>query len=221
MINGFLHGITRYGIGLLKSLALLLLIVGGVGFVEPAYMSLKASLSQHLLETAWRKSVAYPQQNIKPWPWADTWPVFKLRLRKSSSVTERETALSDKESQLSRSYVVLADASGESLAFAPGLVTTTVYPGDLGNSLIAAHKDTHFSFMEAMTYKDSIEVEYKDGSTYRFEIDHVEIIDSRQESPIININESRVTLVTCYPFEQTSQQTPFRMLMSGIMVANN
>lgn len=202
-----------------KFVCVLALSISVFGVIEPLYFSIKASLAQRMLESAWTKSIQNPQSNVKPWPWADTWPVFKLTLIKRNSLREGGNQSFRQEdnnySDTAKSYIVLADASGESLAFAPGLMTGTLYPGELGNSLIAAHRDTHFAFTERMTIGDLVEVEYKDGIRYVFEIDQLQIIDSRRESPIIDLDEYRVTLVTCYPFEQSSEETDLRLLLSG------
>lgn len=40
------------------------------------YIPAKAWLAQQLLENAWANSHA--TQAVKPWPWADTWPVARL-----------------------------------------------------------------------------------------------------------------------------------------------
>ena len=196
----------------------LALSAGIFGLIEPVYLTIKASVAQRLLESAWQKSRLNPLQDVKPWPWADSWPVFKLILKQSADSRGSLSYPSNSSPPKTASYIVLADASGESLAFAPGLMTSYLYPGELGNSLVAAHRDTHFAFLAHMKVGDKLEVEYKDGSRLRFNVDLLKIIDSRVESPVIDLDEARLTLVTCYPFEQSSQQTDLRLLISGKLV---
>ena len=66
-------------------------------------MPVKAEVAQQLLNRAWT-ATSDDRRNVKPWPWADTWPVARLRLPGSGEP-----------------LTVLAGASGRNLAFAPAL----------------------------------------------------------------------------------------------------
>ena len=68
---------------------------------ESAYIEAKAWLAQDLLEDAWAKTLGGAQQ-VKPWSWADTWPVARLQAP-----------------DLNIDRIVLAGASGRTLAFGP------------------------------------------------------------------------------------------------------
>lgn len=188
-----------------------LVLLSLMSFAEIAYYQLKANVAQVFLEKAWQDSQKNPDLNIKPWPWADTWPVLKLSLiRKRSDKSYMKT-----DSQHIKEYIVLADVSGESLAFGPGLMTPGILPGSAGNSFLAAHRDTHFSELAMLGKNDEMLVEYKNGSVYRFVIDQIKVVDSQKEKPLIEYDEARLTLVTCYPFDMSVQQTPLRLLVSG------
>jgi len=97
----------------------------GIWFaMSAAWIPVKAEVAQVLLHRAWgqaQRGNATP----KPWPWADTWPVGRLRAPRYG-VDE----------------IVLAGASGSSLAFAPGHVDGTALPGHCGNCVIGGHRDT-------------------------------------------------------------------------------
>ncbi|MFP6625625.1 MAG: sortase, partial [Deltaproteobacteria bacterium] len=90
------------------------------------YIHAKAELSQVLLKRAWARTLEYGEPS-RPWPWADTWPVARLRVPR-----------------LGIDQVVLAGASGASLAFAPGHLSGTASPGETGSTVISGHRDTHF-----------------------------------------------------------------------------
>ena len=141
------------------------------------------------------------QAKIKPWPWADTWPVFKLIIPSIGS-----------------NSLVLKDASGESLAFGPGLLTTNINPGERGNSFIAAHRDTHFERLAELRKGNVILIEDLTEHKLRFEVDLIMIVDSRTDQPMTNTPDTRLTLVTCYPFDATESNTPYRYLVSGRLV---
>ena len=89
----------------------------------------KAHLSYYLISSAWEETLNGGEQ-VKPWPWADTWPIAKLKVPK-----------------MGLSYFVLRGDSGRTLAFAPGHAVDSSEPGEPGVTLISGHRDTHFSFL--------------------------------------------------------------------------
>jgi len=91
-----------------------------------AYILAKAEFAQWLLHSAWSGTQATGLP-AKPWPWADTHPVARL------IAADQDTDL-----------LVLAGASGRTLAFGPGHL-----PGEPGNAILTAHRDTHFRFFRA------------------------------------------------------------------------
>ncbi|WP_231882596.1 hypothetical protein, partial [Oleiphilus sp. HI0061] len=42
-----------------------------------AKIAAKAWLSQYLIEQAWSRTLL-GEERVRPWPWADTWPVAEL-----------------------------------------------------------------------------------------------------------------------------------------------
>jgi sortase A len=80
--------------------ALLMLAAAGLAG-QALWLQAKAVLAQHLIADAWAQSLRTGQP-VKPWRWADTWPVARL--------TEPG----------GRQHHVLASVSGEALAFGPG-----------------------------------------------------------------------------------------------------
>ena len=179
------------------------LILSSIGLLRIAYYHVKAEVAQIMIKSAWEEmnSVVDNNKNIKPWPWADTWPVMQIEFP-----------------DLDESSIVLKDASGESLAFGPGLMTSDILPGDIGNSFIAAHRDTHFSSIGRLKRSQMIHVTLNSGISYSFKIDKIKIVDSRSEQPWVNTNEKRITLVTCYPFDGSISNTPFRYLVSAVLI---
>jgi sortase A len=55
------------------------LAVGMWKIGEGSWIYAKARLAQVLLERAWTRALAGETQ-VTPWPWADTWPVGRLRV---------------------------------------------------------------------------------------------------------------------------------------------
>jgi hypothetical protein len=56
--------------------AALLLVLGVWQLGEGLYIQAKAQLAQILVRSAWERTLAGERQ-VKPWPWADTWPVAR------------------------------------------------------------------------------------------------------------------------------------------------
>ena len=108
---------------------LLLALAGLVLFGHGAYIHAKAWLAQVLLERAFAETIASGHP-IKPWSWADTWPVARIEVRR-----------------LHASAIVLAGTSGQALAFGPGHVELTPDAGERGVAVYSAHRDTHFRFL--------------------------------------------------------------------------
>ncbi|MEO8503427.1 MAG: class GN sortase [Acidobacteriota bacterium] len=146
------------------------------------WIEAKAVLAQVLLERAW-SNTAGARDRIKPWPWADTWPVARLSVPR-----------------LGERWIVLAGASGRTLAFGPGHLDGTPLPGERGNVVLAGHRDTQFATLEALQLGDELLVETPARKIARFQVSDLEIIDQRELARVTARGEDGLTLVTCWPF---------------------
>jgi hypothetical protein len=63
----------------LRALAVALTAVGAWQVGDGVWIYAKAGLGQHLLQRAWARTLA-GETEVKPWPWADSWPVARLRV---------------------------------------------------------------------------------------------------------------------------------------------
>ena len=130
--------------------AAILALLGAVLLGQGAWIHVKALLAQILLERAFAASLASGNA-VKPWPWADTWPVARIEVPR-----------------LGRGAIVLAGSSGQALAFGPGHVERTPDAGEAGTAVYAAHRDTHFAFLADLEPGDEIRVTRQDGARFRF-----------------------------------------------------
>lgn len=169
--------------------------VGGWQFGQGVYIYAKAELAQYLMQSAWEKSQRTGQA-VKPWPWADTWPVARLRAPAHNV-----------------DLIVLAGDTGRTLAFGPGLNLATANPGATGNSIISAHRDTHFGFLQHLRIGDEMIVETQQGSTQRFVVTNTHIIDSRNARIAVDNDTPMLTLVTCFPFSSLTAGGPLRFVV--------
>ncbi|MEM9173462.1 MAG: class GN sortase [Pseudomonadota bacterium] len=172
-------GVQRAAVGVV-------LAIGMINLAEAAYLPTKAWLAQVLLHRAWQRGERAPDidtQALKPWPWADTYPVARLT-----------TDASDDE------VFILSGGSGRTLAFGPGHLQATVLPGEVGNSVIAGHRDSHFSFLQNLKIGDALIIDRRDGERIVFDITSLDIVDSRDATLRLDADGAVMTLVTCYPF---------------------
>ena len=176
-----------------------LALLGGLWQVGQAgYIHAKAWLAQGLIEQAWRDTRAGAVA-VRPWPWADTWPV--ARLTAPARGIER---------------YVLAGANGRTIAFGPGHMFGTALPGEAGNSVIGAHRDTHFAFLQWLEAGEEIEVETARGARLRYRVIDARIVDKTDLSVLAAPPAGRrLTLVTCYPFDALRAGGPLRYVVTA------
>jgi sortase A len=114
---------------------------------------------------------------------------------------------------------VLEGASGRSLAFGPGHVSGTAAPGSWGNSVIVAHRDTHFSFLRDLALGDEIVVESAPSSLSRYRVREVTIVDQGETRMLDAADAAQLTLITCYPFDAVRPGTTQRYVVIAERVA--
>lgn len=169
-----------------RLVAMILIATAITGFSlvgQGLYIKAKAVLAQVLLERAWSRSLA-GEDAAKAWPWADTWPVAKISLPR-----------------IKQNSIVLNNASGEAMAFGPGLVAGTPMPGRPGTSVISGHRDTHFEFLRNVRLGDTIEVKTRADKRITYKVDYMEVVDASASGIEPNAPGEKLALVTCWPFD--------------------
>ena len=106
-------------------------------------------------------------------------------------------------------------SSGRSLAFGPGHITGTALPGERGNSVISAHRDTHFTFLRDVRYGDELSIENARGEVRRYRVTGIAITDKSNLAVLRGTGAARLTLVTCYPFNAISAVGPLRYVVTA------
>jgi sortase A len=71
--------------------------------------------------------------------------------------------------------------------------------GQSGNAGLAAHRDGYFRALRHISIGDRIEVQTLQRST-TYVVEEILIVDPKDVAVLAPSNESRLTLVTCYPF---------------------
>jgi sortase A len=179
-------------------LALCAALAGSHQLSSAAVIKAKAWLAPVLVERAWETTLLGAGTSVKPWPWADTWPVARLQ------VPNQDVDL-----------MVLAGDSGNALAFGPGHATASALPGKDGLVVIGGHRDTHFAFLEELTLGAEIRLQDASGATLTYVVEDTVVIDASRQALVQNSNAAGLILVTCYPFDALSAAGSMRYVVSA------
>lgn len=161
------------------------------GFWIPA----KAVLAQYLLHRAWQHSLT-GGHIVKPWPWADTWPVGRLQ-----------------NDRLGIDLIILEGDSGEVLAFGPGHLSRSSAPGEDGHCILAGHRDTSFTFLKDLRVGDRLSLEGPAGKEV-FVVENTGAVRA-EELYLDNERIGALTLITCFPFNAVTPHTPVRYVVTA------
>jgi sortase A len=152
-------------------------------FGQGVWIHAKALLAQILLEHAFAASVASGRA-VKPWPWADTWPVARIEVPR-----------------LAKHIIALNGSSGQALAFGPGHVERTPEAGDAGTAVYAAHRDTHFAFLGDVKIGDELRITRIDGATFRFRVTQTSVVRFDASGIDAAADGRHLVLSTCWPLD--------------------
>ncbi len=100
--------------------------------------------------------------------------------------------------KISLDAIVVEGTTRHQLLLGPGHMQETAKPGEIGNSVITAHRDTFFRHIYELNKGDSIEV-LRSGKTYTYEVTGKKVIDPEDLSVLRQGKDKRLTLITCYP----------------------
>jgi sortase A len=145
------------------------------------YMEVKAMLAERLITRAFEDHLLDGLPH-RPWSWADMYPIARLEI-----------------DRIGLRRHVLAGASGTSMAFGVGHIDGTAPPNADGNSVLAGHRDTWCSFLRELQPGDRIRVTTVDADR-EWIVDRIEIIPATAAEVLDPWGDTRLTLVTCYPF---------------------
>lgn len=173
-----------------------LFALGAVLCLSAGRIYAKAALAQVLLHGAWLEARA-GKAEPRPWPWADMWPIARLQSPAHGV-----------------DLIVLEGATGSTTAFAPGHIIGTASPGADGNVGIAAHRDTHFAFLEQVTVGEELRLELPDGRERAFQVESMQVVHQRDTSSLA-AEGARLTLVTCFPFRTPVPGGPLRYVVQA------
>ena len=178
----------------LRITAFVCLACGSFLLADGCWIRAKAVLAQILLQHAWEQTLVTGEQ-IKAWPWADTWPVARLQVKR-----------------LGLDLIVLEGDSGEVLAFGPGHLPGSSIPGSDGHCILAGHRDTSFRFLQDLRPDDIIQIQGANGTQHNYRVQGTQVLEAEklyfQESTFPHLS-----LLTCYPFDALQASTGLRYIV--------
>ncbi|MEE4302834.1 MAG: sortase [Wenzhouxiangella sp.] len=167
---------------------LLLVAVWQIG--AAAWIQAKAGLGQFLLERAWQETLD-GDSDVEPWPGAVSHPVARLRMPR-----------------LAVDHLVLEGLDTPVMAWGPGMAV-----GEGGHHVLAAHRDTHFSFLRSVELGDRFELVEADGRRRWWRVEAIRVVDSRTTGIDLDGVGQAMTLITCYPFDAPVAGGPERLVV--------
>ncbi|HEV7674518.1 MAG TPA: class D sortase [Candidatus Angelobacter sp.] len=94
--------------------------------------------------------------------------------------------------------IVVEGASRRELSAGPGHMKQTAQPGETGNAVITAHRDTFFRHIYELNKGDQIQVR-RSGRIFTYEVTGKRVVMPEDISVIKPTDNPQLTLITCYP----------------------
>lgn len=181
------------------AVALCFAAAGAALMGQGLYIHAKAALAQVLIHQAWA-AARDGDRETPPWPWADTYPVARLTVP-----------------ALAVDQIVLAHASGRTLAFGPARLDGSADPGKPGVAVLTGHRDTHFSFLEKLKPGDVAAIELPNGAVHRYRVVEKQVVhmDQARLPETTQDGGSWLVLATCWPFDAIAPGTEWRYLVTA------
>jgi sortase A len=158
-----------------RPLALLLLVIGLLLSLHVARSYAKMESSQRQLLQQWQE---------------------QQRSLQSPPLTQSITRVSIPKINLD--VMVVEGTSRSALLSGPGHLDDTPVPGEPGNSVIAAHRDTFFRHLGDLGRGDDIFVR-RAGHAYHYVVKRKAIVEPDDVAVVKPSPRNRLTLITCYP----------------------
>jgi LPXTG-site transpeptidase (sortase) family protein len=100
--------------------------------------------------------------------------------------------------KISLDTIVVEGVSRKQLSEGPGHIKGTAAPGEVGNAVISAHRDTFFRHIYELNKGDEILVR-RNGKVFRYEVTGKKIVMPDDVGVLKQTSDPQLTLITCYP----------------------
>jgi sortase A len=160
------------------SLVLVIAGIGLLGYVGSEYWGMYRS--QKNLEAEWERQAATVSSPGQPAPAPDQM-LTRVVIPK-----------------IGLDAIVVEGASRKALSAGPGHMKETAMPGETGNAVITAHRDTFFRHIYELVKGDQIQVR-RSGRVFTYAVTGKRIVLPEDVSVIKATPDPQLTLITCYP----------------------
>ncbi|MDP9054811.1 MAG: class D sortase [Acidobacteriota bacterium] len=121
--------------------------------------------------------------------------------------------------KLHLSAVVFQGTTNKTLDRGVGHLDGSALPGESGNVVLAAHRDSYFRSLRHIQKGDAISVTTP-GGTREYKVASMEIVDPTDLAVAEPTSTPTLTLITCYPFYYVGH-APKRFVVKARDLANN
>ncbi len=115
--------------------------------------------------------------------------------------------------------VVVEGTNRKQLMLGPGHMKETAAPGENGNAVITAHRDTFFRHIYELSKGDNIEIR-RNGKLFTYEVTGKKVVNPDDLSVIRQGKDKKLTLITCYPTSYIGP-APERLVVFSKLVEKN
>lgn len=173
-----------------------LLIIAIIGitiwqFTQGKEIYLKTWLSRALLHTAWVRTQA-SGRIVKPWPWANTWPLGRIYVPR-----------------LNMEQIILFNNSNNILSLAPTHTNSSVLPGYVGNSVLNVHRNIYFYFLKNLKPTDQMILESLNNGRSYYKVANIYVVDRTTIDFVKPTLDRRLTLISCYPCKSKNERSRY------------
>jgi sortase A len=112
--------------------------------------------------------------------------------------------------------IIREGADEQTLARAVGLIPGGARPGEVGNTVLAGHRDTFFRPLRKIRVDDRIRI-LVPPDTYEYRVDSLRVVSPKETSVLDSNGVEELTLITCYPFRYIGP-APDRFIVSASRV---
>ncbi len=159
-----------------------MLIIGIWLFSQsPSMAGIRSWISKGLLYTAWVRTQSSGDQ-IKPWPWAETWPLARLSIP-----------------DMGIEHIIVAHASEKNVAFTLGHLESSVPPGEMGNSGLLVRREGYYEFLKILKPDDLLVLESLHSGKWHYRVSAIYVVPKTNTQILASSANRRLTLISCYP----------------------
>jgi sortase A len=79
--------------------------------------------------------------------------------------------------------------------------------------VIGGHRDTHLAFLRQVKRGDILRIDRRDGVRVDYRVTRLDVLDRRDTWVMRNDGRTRLTLITCWPFDALRAGGPQRYVV--------